>query len=195
MRSAIGKLTMDTTFEERDILNTQIVNIINEAAMPWGMQCMRYEIKDIKPPTNVLKSMEMQVAAERQKRAEILESEGKMQATINSAEAKKQQVVLNSEAEMTEKVNRAKGESEAIQMVAKATAQSIENVAAAMQKTGGSDAVSFRVAEQYIEAFKALAKTGNTIIVPANTSDAGSMIGQAFGIFNSLKQAKNNEEI
>ncbi|MHC0449358.1 MAG: SPFH domain-containing protein [Candidatus Lariskella arthropodorum] len=187
MRSAIGKISMDNTFEERELLNVQIVNAINEAATTWGIQCMRYEIRDIKPPVGVVKAMETQVAAERQKRAVILESEGQKQATINSAEARKCEVVLSSEAIMTEQVNRAKGEAEAIEMIANATAASIVRVAAAIQNNGGYDAAALRVAEQYIEAFKLLAKENNTLIIPSNTGDASAMVAQALGIFKGMK--------
>ncbi len=186
MRSAIGKLSMDTTFEERDFLNTQIVNAINEAAVTWGIQCMRYELKDIKPPVTVVKAMETQVAAERQKRADILKSEGQMQSMINIAEAKKMEVVLASEASMAQKVNIAKGEGEAIQTVAAATAIGIERIAIAIQQHGGHEAVSFRIAENYVDAFKQIAKESNTIVIPADVNDPSSMIVRALGIFKGL---------
>lgn len=186
MRSAIGKMPLDKTFEEREALNTQIVISINEAARTWGIQCMRYEIRDIKPPINVLKAMELQVAAERQKRALILESEGKQQSQINIAEAEKRTVVLTSEAALTDQVNRAKGEGEAIITVAEATARGIERVATAILAKGGDQAVSLRVAEQYIEAFQKLAKQSNTLIIPANANDASSMIAQALTVFKSI---------
>lgn len=191
VRSAIGKLTMDTTFEERDQLNTQIVSIINDAAKTWGIQCMRYEIRDIKPPTNVLKAMETQVAAERQKRAEILESEGKMQSMINIAEGKKIEVVLNSEAEMLEKINRAKGESEAIITLAGANAQSIERLAQAITTDGGDSAVNMKLAGEYISAFSKLAKTSNTMILPANTADIGGTVAQAVAVMNKIKSGSD----
>ena len=190
MRSAIGKLTLDRTFEERDFLNSQIVNAINEAATTWGIQCMRYEIRDIKPPSNVLMAMETQVAAERQKRADILESEGKMQAAINLAEARKKEVVLNSEAIMMQKQNLAKGEANSIKMIASSTAEAIICMAEALVKEGSNQAASLKIAEQYIDAFKQLAKTNNSIIIPATSSDASSMIAQALGIFNSIKPNK-----
>jgi len=192
MRSEIGKMTMDNTFEERDTLNANIVTAINEAAVAWGIQCMRYEIKDINPPQTVLKAMELQVAAERQKRAEILESEGKRQSAINMAEGEKQKVVLSSEAALTDQVNRAKGEAEAILAVADATAKGIEKVAAAIKKSGGEDAVALRIAEQYVEAFSELAQQGTTLILPANTADAGSMVAQALTVFDSIRKGKNN---
>lgn len=187
MRSEIGKLPLDRTFEERETLNVAIVAAINQAAINWGIQCMRYEIKDIQPPQTILKAMELQVAAERQKRAQILESEGNRQAKINHAEGKKAQIVLNSEASYTDQVNRAKGEAEAIGLVATATAKSIEIVASAVQKTGGSEAVSLKIAEQYINAFSNLAKDSNTVILPANLSEPSSFITGALSIFNQLK--------
>ncbi|MFN7039491.1 MAG: SPFH domain-containing protein [Alphaproteobacteria bacterium] len=188
MRSEIGKMTMDKTFEERENMNINIVNAINEAATSWGTQCMRYEIKDISPPATVVKAMELQVAAERQKRAEILESEGKRQSQINLAEGYKQEIVLRSEAAYTDQINRARGQAEAVTLVAEATSKSIEKVATSINQQGGTEAVSLRVAEQYIEAFKQLAKDTNTTIIPANISDAGGMITQALTLFDSLKK-------
>ncbi|MDX1975045.1 MAG: stomatin-like protein [Rickettsiales bacterium] len=187
MRSEIGKLTLDKTFEERETLNANIVTSINQAAQSWGVQCMRYEIKNITPPNSVLKAMELQVAADRQKRASILESEGKRQSQINVAEGRKQEVVLASEASMTDQVNRAKGEAEAIFAVAEATAKGIEVVASAIQKQGGEDAVSLRVAEQYVAAFKELAKKGTTVLLPTNAGDASSMVAQALSVFEAIR--------
>lgn len=193
MRSEIGKLPLDKTFEERETLNIAIVAAINQAAINWGIQCMRYEIKDIQPPQSVLKAMELQVAAERQKRAQILESEGNRQSKINNAEAEKAQVVLNSEGDYTSQVNRARGEAEAIKFVAEATAKSIEIVAGSIQKNGGSDAVALKIAEQYINAFGKLAKDTNTVILPANMSEPGSFITQALTIFDRLKNNKTEK--
>lgn len=194
MRSEIGKLPLDRTFEERETLNIAIVSAINQAAVNWGIQCMRYEIKDIQPPQTILKAMELQVAAERQKRAQILDSEGNRQAKINHAEGEKAQVVLNSEASYTDQVNRAKGEAEAIGLVASATAKSIELIAASIQKTGGNDAVSLKIAEQYITAFGKLAQDSNTVILPANLSEPGSFVTQALSIFNQL-QTSNGKKL
>jgi len=189
MRSELGKMSMDRTFEERETLNANIVRAINEASNPWGIQCLRYEIKDITPPDSVRKAMELQVAAERQKRAEIFDSEGKMQAQINIAEGAKREVVLKSEAALTDQVNRAKGQAEAILMVAEATAKGIEKVGQAIKMTGGAEAMSLRIAEQYVEAFKNLAKTNNTILLPANTGDAGAMVAQALGVFETIRKS------
>lgn len=186
MRSEIGKIILDRTFEERELLNHNIVKAINEAATSWGVQCMRYEIRDITPPENVIQAMELQVAADRQKRAAILESEGLKQAQINRAEAQKQEVVLSSEAAYTDAVNRAKGQSEAIVAVAEATANSIERIAKSAQVNGGAEAIALKVANQYIEAFSNIAKTTNTVILPANVGDANSMVAQALAVYGSL---------
>lgn len=194
MRSELGKMTLDKTFEERESLNTNIVQAINEASTVWGIQCLRYEIKDITPPDNVRQAMELQVAAERQKRAEILNSEGQRQSQINIAEGGKRDVVLQSEAAMTDQVNRAKGEAEAILAVAKATAEGIELVAASIQKSGGEKAVALRLAEQYIDAFSNLAKTTNTVLLPEKTGDIGSMVAQALAVFNTIQNQTSSEE-
>jgi len=194
MRSELGKMTLDKTFEERESLNTNIVQSINEASTVWGIQCLRYEIKDITPPENVRQAMELQVAAERQKRAEILDSEGKRQSQINIAEGGKRDVVLQSEAAMTDQVNRAKGEAEAILAVARATAEGIELVASSIQKSGGEKAVALRLAEQYIDAFSNLAKETNTILLPEKTGDIGSMVAQALAVFNKIQNQSSPEE-
>jgi regulator of protease activity HflC (stomatin/prohibitin superfamily) len=188
MRSEIGKLTMDNAFEERERLNTNIVTAINQAAQNWGIQCMRYEIKNISPPQSILKAMEMQVSAERQKRAVILDSEGKRQSQINVAEGEKQQVVLKSEAAQIDQINRARGEAEALLMVAEATAGSIRKVAAAINEPGGREAIELKIAEQYVDAFKNLAKTNNTILLPSSVGDAGSMVAQALTVFDTIRK-------
>ena len=193
MRSEIGKLKLDKTFEERETLNHLIVTSMNQAATNWGIQCMRYEIKDIQPPKTILQAMELQVAAERQKRADILESEGKRQSQINIAEGEKARIVLNSEAALTDKVNRAKGEAEAIVCVAEATAKGIDVVAASIKKNGGTEAVSLRVAEQYVEAFGKLAQKSNTILLTANLENPSGFIAQAMTIFDRLKNTKQTD--
>ena len=190
MRSEIGKLKLDKTFEERESLNHSIVTTMNQAAVNWGIQCMRYEIKDIQPPRSILQAMELQVAAERQKRANILESEGKRQSQINTAEGEKAQIVLNSEAALTDQVNRAKGEAEAIICVAEATAKGIDVVAESIKKSGGSDAVSLKVAEQYVEAFSQIAQKSNTVLLPANLENPSGFIAQAMTIFDNIKNKK-----
>ncbi len=190
MRSEIGKLALDESFEERERLNANIVNAINEAAQTWGIQCMRYEIKDISPPATVLKAMELQVAAERQKRAHILESEASRQSRINIAEGEKQEVVLQSEGSMTDQINRARGEAEAILAVAEASAKGIELIAAAIRQQGGEDAVALKIAEKYVEAFGKLAQKGTTVLLPANASDAGGMVAQALAVFDTIRRPK-----
>ncbi|GAB4227071.1 MAG: stomatin-like protein [Chlamydiales bacterium] len=198
MRSEIGKIALDKTFEEREMLNANIVATINEAATTWGIQCMRYEIKDINMPEDIRKAMELQMTAERQKRARILESEGlrqaainesegKRQAIINSAEAEKTRLVLESEGAQQDLVNRAEGEGKALQLIAKATAGAIRQVAQALEEKGGEKAASLRVAEQYVDAFRSIAKEGTNVILPANVSDAASMTTQAMAIYDALR--------
>jgi len=188
MRSEIGKMSLDKTFEERDQLNVNIVEAINHAAENWGIQCMRYEIRNITPPKTILNAMEMQVEADRSKRAAILQSEGEKQSAINKAEGEKQRVVLSSEASMIDQVNRAKGEAQAILAVAEATAEGLQKIAKAILAQGGSDAVSLRVAEQYIKAFSKLAKESTTVLMPTNVGDAGSMVAQAMTVFEAIKK-------
>jgi len=188
MRAEIGKITLEKTFEEREAMNANIVMAINEAAVKWGVQCMRYEIRNIMPPKTVLQAMELQVAADRQKRAEILNSEGKSQAVINLATADKQQTVLRSEAALIDQSNRAKGQAEAIRQVAQATADGIREVAKAINEQGGEDAVTLRVAEKYIDAFSELAKESTTLLLPSNAGDPGSMVAQAMSVFNVAKK-------
>lgn len=195
MRSEIGKLKLDKTFEERDTLNHAIVSSINLAATNWGIQCMRYEIKDIQPPSTILEAMELQVAAERQKRAKILESEGHRQSQINVAEGEKAQVVLSSEAAYTDQINRAKGEAEAILFVADATAKGINAVAASLKTDGGHDAVSLKVAQQYIEAFGKLAKETNTVLLPLDVNSPSNLITQAMTIYSTLKDQKTKKKV
>lgn len=194
MRSEIGKLSLDQCFEEREQLNANIVTSLNQASQTWGIQCMRYEIKNITPPTSVLKAMELQVAAERQKRAEILQSEGLRQSKINMAEGAKQEIVLNSEASQTDQINRARGEAEAIIAVSEATAKGIELIAAAITRPGGEDAISLRVAEQYVSAFEKLAKNSTTMLLPANANDTGGMVAQAMSVFETIKQSRGQSK-
>lgn len=194
MRSEIGKLSLDQCFEERETLNANIVTAINQASQTWGIQCMRYEIKNITPPNSVLKAMELQVAAERQKRAEILQSEGARQSKINMAEGQKQEVVLNSEAALTDQVNRARGEAEAIIAVAEATAKGIEMIAAAISRPSGEEAIALRVAEQYVAAFEKLARNSTTMLLPANANDTGSMVAQAMAVFDQIRANRGSSK-
>lgn len=212
MRSEIGKIVLDRTFEERDTLNTNIVHIINEAAINWGLQCMRYEIKDITPPENVRDAMELQVAAERKKRALILASEGDKQAKINNAEGekaesilaseanklakineaegRKQASILESEAKMIELVNNAKGEQNAILLVAEATATALTQIAKAMENESGRDAAVLKIAESYIQAFEKLAKQSTTMIIPSEAGNVNSMVAQACSIMERFRGSK-----
>jgi regulator of protease activity HflC (stomatin/prohibitin superfamily) len=188
MRSEVGKIPLDKTFEERESLNARIVEAINEAARSWGITCLRYEIKDIKMPEEIRKAMELQMTAERQKRAKILESEGQRQAQINLSEGLRTKVVLESEAAQIDQINRAQGESEAIGLLAKATALGIGHIAAALEQNGGSEAAALQVAEKYLEAFRHLAKEVNAILLPSNLQHPGSMIAEAMGIYEQIKR-------
>lgn len=192
MRSEIGKISLDKTFEERERLNHNIVTAINEAAHSWGIQCMRYEIKDIDPPESVLEAMELQVAAERQKRADILRSEGESKSRINIAEAEKQEVVLESEGAMTDRINRARGEAEAIRRLAAATAEGINEVGASISQNGGREAASLRVAQDYVDAFGKLAKESTTVLLPHQGNDIASAVTQAMAAFNTISGAGGN---
>lgn len=187
MRSEIGRLTLDATFLERDQLNARIVESINVASAAWGLQCMRYEIRDISPPPAVRAAMEMQAEAERRKRALILDSQGEQEAEVNLAQGKKQAAVLASEAAMQERINLALGDASAIEAQAEATAKAVRHVAAALATQGGLDASTLRVAEQYVAAFKALAGSGSTVVVPANTGDVASMVSTAMAIYRNGK--------
>lgn len=193
MRSEIGKIALDTVFRERELLNVAIVDSINHASNSWGIQCMRYEIRDMSLPPKVQEAMQMQVEAERKKRAFILESEGKREADINVAEGKKKARILNSEAFMAEQVNQAKGEAEAVIVKAQARATSIDLVATALQKENGMNAVSMNVAEQYVDAFSNLAKESNTVILPANSGDVSGMVTQALTMYKTLSKAAYKE--
>ncbi|XP_076909086.1 uncharacterized protein LOC143566221 isoform X1 [Bidens hawaiensis] len=175
MRSELGKITLDKTFEERDTLNEKIVIAINEAARDWGLQCLRYEIRDISPPRGVKAAMEMQAEAERKKRAQILESEGERQAHINIADGKKSSMMLE-----------AQGEAEAILARAQATNKGIALVSQALKENGGVEAASLRVAEQYINAFGNVAKESTTLLLPMSASNPASMMAQALNIYKSL---------
>ena len=182
LRSEVGKIDLDRTFEERTNINTQVVSEVDKATDPWGVKVLRYEIKNITPPSDVLAAMEKQMRAEREKRAVILTSEGQRDAAINTAEGAKQEVIKASEARRQQQMNEAEGEAAAIMAVARATAEGIREVAAAIQTPGGQEAVQLRVAEQYITEFGKLAKTNNTMIIPSTTSDIAGMIATAMQV-------------
>ena len=179
LRSEIGKIELDRTFEERTNINIQVVNELDKASESWGVKVLRYEIKNITPPKGVLDAMEKQMRAEREKRAVILTSEGERDAAINQAEGEKQQVIKASEAKKQQQINEAEGAASAILAIAQATAEGLRKVAETIQIPGGQEAVQLRVAEQYITKFGELAKTTNTLILPATVSDVGSMIALA----------------
>ncbi|MBM2802531.1 MAG: hflK 2 [Deltaproteobacteria bacterium] len=189
LRSELGKIELDRTFEERTNINTQVVSELDKASDAWGIKVMRYEIKNITPPHDVLAAMEKQMRAEREKRAVILTSEGQRDAAINSAEGDKQQVIKASEANKQQQINEAEGEASAILAIAEATAAGIRKVAEAIQQPGGFEAVQLRVAENYLTQFGKLAQEGNTLILPATLSDVGSMISLAM---NVIKQQSNS---
>jgi regulator of protease activity HflC (stomatin/prohibitin superfamily) len=189
MRSELGKMKLDNTLQERDTLNANIVASINKAADDWGIQCLRYEIKDITLSAAMKESMAQESMAERTRRAEITRSEGSRQAAINVAEGKKRAIVLESEASRIDQMNRAKGEADAIREVAEAGAKSIELLGHAIQTPGGQEAAALRVAEQYVASFANLAKKGNTLIMPAAANDAASMVGQAMSVYSAMQQS------
>jgi regulator of protease activity HflC (stomatin/prohibitin superfamily) len=189
LRSEVGKIDLDRTFEERTNINTAVVSELDKATEAWGVKVMRYEIKNITPPKDVLAAMEKQMRAEREKRAVILTSEGNRDAAINTAEGAKQQVIKASEATKQQHINEAEGEAAAILAVAEATAEGIRKIAESIQAPGGFEAVQLRVAEQYIEQFGKLAKEANTLVLPTNLSDVGSMLTLAM---NVIKEGKPN---
>ena len=184
LRSEIGKITLDRTFEERSTINISVVNELDKASTPWGVKVMRYEIRNINPPQDVINAMEKQMRAEREKRAVVHSSEGQRDAAINEAEGKKQQVIKASEAKRQQQINEAEGEASAILAIATATSEGIRKVAEAMQDPGGYEAVQLRVAEQYIGEFGELAKASNTLVLPASVADVGSMIALAMNVIN-----------
>src|SRR5262249_35424469 len=182
LRSELGKIELDRTFEERTNINTQVVSELDKASEPWGIKVMRYEIKNITPPQDILAAMEKQMRAEREKRALILTSEGQRDAAINSAEGEKQQAIKASEGNKQQQINEAEGQAAAILAIAEATAAGIRKVATAIQMAGGFEAVQLRVAEQYIARFGDLAKASNTLVLPANVADVGSMLALAMNM-------------
>jgi regulator of protease activity HflC (stomatin/prohibitin superfamily) len=185
LRSMVGKIDLDRTFEERSSINTEIVSELDKASEAWGVKVLRYEIKNIEPPQDILAAMEKQMRAEREKRALILQSEGQRDAAINTAEGEKQQVIKASEASRQQQINEAEGQASAIRAVATATAQGLREVAAAIETAGGREAVQLRVAEQYVTQFGNLARTTNAVVVPANLTDVAGMIASAMRVFET----------
>ncbi|CAE6688484.1 Protein QmcA [Paraburkholderia domus] len=189
LRSVIGKLELDKTFEERDFINHSIVSSLDQAASNWGVKVLRYEIKDLTPPKEILHAMQAQITAEREKRALIAASEGRKQEQINIASGGREASIQKSEGERQAAINQAQGQAAAILAVAEANSQAIQKIAAAIQSNGGMEAVNLKVAEQYVNAFGNLAKQGTTLIVPGNLADMSSMIASALTIVNKGKGA------
>jgi regulator of protease activity HflC (stomatin/prohibitin superfamily) len=179
LRSVVGRMELDKTFEERAVINTAVVNALDEAALNWGVKVLRYEIKDLTPPAEILRSMQAQITAEREKRALIAASEGRRQEQINIATGEREAFIARSEGEKQAEINKAQGEAAAITAVADATADAIRKIAAAIQQPGGQDAVNLKVAEKAVEAYAQLAQKNNTMIVPGNMSEVSALIGTA----------------
>jgi regulator of protease activity HflC (stomatin/prohibitin superfamily) len=194
MRSVIGKLDLDKTFEERETINSAIVDAVDKASDPWGVKVTRYEVKNILPPQSIKDAMEKQMRAEREKRATIAESEGDRQAKINRAEGEKQQMIAQSEGEKQKRINEAEGRAVEILKVAEATANGIREIASAINEKGGINAVNLRIAEQYLNEFGKLAKTNNSIIIPSNLSDIAGVIKAAASVIKDQTEVKSQTE-
>ena len=191
LRSAIGKISLDNTFEARESLNQQVVEALDEASQNWGVKVLRYEIKDIQPPKSVLEAMEKQMRAEREKRAEIAKSEGERQSTINRAEGDRSEAIARSEGEKMRRINEAEGQAQEILKVAEATAEGIRRVAEALSSPGGQDAANLDVAKKYLDQFGKLAKENNTMIVPANLADVSFMVAT---VMSTLEHTRKIEK-
>ena len=189
LRSEIGKMELDKTFESRDVINRQIVAALDEAGRAWGIKVLRYEIKSLTPPEAILRSMQQQITAEREKRALIAKSEGERQQEINIADGRKQAAVLNSEGEKQAAINRAQGEATALRLIAEANAAAVQAVGEAISGKGGMDAANLKVAQEYVAAFANLAKTTNTVIVPANAADIASLVTTAMTVLDKTRAA------
>jgi len=187
LRSIIGRMELDRTFEERDQINVQVVNSLDQAAASWGVKLLRYEIKDLTPPAEILRSMQAQITAEREKRAVIATSEGNRQQQINVAQGAREAAIAKSEGEKQAEINNAQGQAQATLLNAEANAKAIRQIAEAIQSPGGLQAVNLKVAEQYINAFGLLARTNNTLIVPTNVSDMAGLIATAMSVIKAEK--------
>jgi len=194
MRSVMGKLDLDRTFEERESINSEIVDAVDRASDPWGVKVTRYEVKNIVPPKSIKDAMEKHMRAEREKRATIAESEGDRQARINRAEGEKKEMIARSEGEKQKRINEAEGRAIEIQRVAEATAKGIREIASAINEKGGVNAVNLRIAEQYLDEFGKLAKTNNSIIIPSNLSDIAGMIKAAASVIKDQTTTKVQAE-
>ena len=189
LRSAIGKISLDNTFEARESLNQQVVDALDEASQNWGVKVLRYEIKDIQPPKSVLEAMEKQMRAEREKRAEIAKSEGERQSTINRAEGDRAEAIARSEGEKMRRINEAEGQAQEILKVAEATAEGIRRVAQALSSPGGQDAANLEVAKKYLDQFGKLAKENNTMILPANLTDVSAMVATVMSTLDHTRKS------
>ena len=187
MRSVIGKLELDKTFEERETINAVIVEAVDKASDPWGVKVSRYEVKNISPPQSIKDAMEKQMRAEREKRAIIAESEGAKQAKINVADGDKQELIRKSEGEMQKRINEATGRASEIEQLANATANGLRAISKAISEENGLNAVNLRIAEQYLNEFGKLAKLNNTMILPSNLTDIASVVATATSVFNETK--------
>ena len=194
MRSEIGKIDLDKTFEEREKINNEIVAALDKAAEPWGLKVRRHEIKNILPPASIKDAMEKQMRAEREKRAVIAESEGKMQAVINRAEGDKQEAIARSEGEKMKRINEAEGRGQEIERVAFATAKGIREIANAINEKGGVNAMNLRIAEAYLAEFGKLAQKNNTMIIPSNLSDVSSLVASISKVFTDVNKSNNPED-
>ena len=187
LRSEVGKMELDKTFESRDEINHHVVSVLDEAGRTWGIKVLRYEIKSLTPPESILRSMQAQITAEREKRAVIATSEGKRQQEINIADGQRQAAILESEGQKQAQINKAAGEAGAIELVANANANAVRAVAAAIGAPGGMSAANLKVAEKYIEAFQGLAKTNNTLIIPSNLADVAGLVASAMTVLDRAK--------
>ena len=190
LRSVVGKMELDKTFESRDDINHHVVEVLDEAGRTWGIKVLRYEIKSLTPPESILRSMQAQITAEREKRAVIATSEGKRQQEINIADGQRQAAILASEGQKQAAINKAQGEAAAIQLVADATANAVRAVGTAIATPGGTSAATLKVAELYIDAFKGLAKTNNTLIIPSNLSDVAGLVASALTVLDRSKMTE-----
>jgi regulator of protease activity HflC (stomatin/prohibitin superfamily) len=190
LRSVIGRMELDKTFEERELINSTVVNALDDAASNWGVKVLRYEIKDLTPPTEILRAMQAQITAEREKRALIAASEGRRQEQINIATGEREAFIARSEGTKQAEINKAQGEAAAIVAVAEATAAAIRQVAAAIQSPGGEQAVQLKVAERAVDAYQQLAKTNNTMIVPGNMGEVGGLIASAMALMKGVERAR-----
>ena len=187
LRSEIGKIDLDRTFEERETINSQVVEVLDRASEPWGVKVLRYEIKDIVPPSSVQDALEKQMRAERERRAVVAQSEGERQAKINVSEGEQQEIVNLSEAQKQKQINEAEGKAQEITLIAQATADGLRKIADAISQPGGGEAVNLRVAEQYVKEFGELARTNNTLILPSNLGDIGAMVATVMKTVDTVK--------